>query len=256
MTDQRPKTLSGKTAIVTGAGRGIGAGIAEALLEAGASVIAVDVDPDTVSATATRLSAIGSCIYKVCDVADRPAVDSVVNSAVEAFGSIDVLVNDAQAVRPDVPLAELTTEDFELTLNSGLWGTFNFMQSCYPHMVGRAAAVINFASSSGTHGQAGLGAYAATKEAIRGLSRVAAIEWGKDGITVNVICPAHLSPASKQWAQANPDLYQAILSRRAISRDGDPVEDIGSTVVFLSGDGARFITGETLMVNGGGTMRP
>jgi NAD(P)-dependent dehydrogenase (short-subunit alcohol dehydrogenase family) len=130
------------------------------------------------------------------------------------------------------------------------------MQACHPYLVDHGGAVINFASSAGLLGQAGLAAYAAAKEAIRGLSRVAAREWGPAGITANVICPAAMSPAGQAWADANPELYQGILRQRAVPRDGDTVTDIGATVVFLAGPGAVFITGETITVNGGYPLRP
>jgi NAD(P)-dependent dehydrogenase (short-subunit alcohol dehydrogenase family) len=252
----RDRSLDGKTAIVTGAGRGIGAGVAEALLSAGAKVMLVDRDPETLEATARRLTDHGAVDSVVCDVADRRQVDDAVRRTVAAFGTIDVLVNNAQALRPDVPLVETTEADLQLALGSGLWGTFHMMQACHPHLARRGGAIINFGSSAGIGGHAGLASYAATKEAIRGLSRVAAREWGPSGITVNVVCPSTLSPAGKAWADAHPDLYEGFLRHRAIPRDGDAVTDVGAMVVFVAGPGATFVSGETMMVNGGYGMRP
>ncbi|HEX4432717.1 MAG TPA: SDR family NAD(P)-dependent oxidoreductase [Frankiaceae bacterium] len=249
-------SLSGKSAIVTGAGRGIGAGVAEALLSAGAAVMLLDLDQATLETTADRLSAIGTTRKAICDVSRRPEVDDAVAQAAEAFGTIDIVVNNAQKTRAETPLIDTTEADLQITLDSGLWGTFHLMQACHPHLARRGGAIINFGSSAGLLGQAGLAAYAATKEAIRGLSRVAAREWGPSGITVNVICPAALSPAGKAWADANPESYQNILHERAIPRDGDTVTDIGATVVFLAGPGATFITGQTITVNGGYPLRP
>jgi NAD(P)-dependent dehydrogenase (short-subunit alcohol dehydrogenase family) len=249
--------LYGKVAIVTGGGRGIGQGIAIALAQAGAAVVVVDRDAANAASTAAEIQANGgTCVAKTCDVSDRSGASEVVSSVVAEFGHLDILVNNAQALRPMIPLAECTPDDLALTLDSGVWGTFHFMQLCYPHMAGHGGSIVNLGSSAGTHGQVGLGAYAAAKEAIRGLSRVAALEWGKVGITVNVICPAVITPAAQEWAEANPAEYQGFLSRRAVPRDGDAVGDIGAAVVFLAGPGATFITGETIMVNGGGTMRP
>jgi NAD(P)-dependent dehydrogenase (short-subunit alcohol dehydrogenase family) len=250
------RPLDGKAAIVTGAGRGIGAGVAEALLGAGASVVLVDRDPETLVATAQRLADLGGVDSVVCDVADRTQVDEAVRRTVQTFGTVDVLVNNAQALRPDVPLAETTDADLQLALGSGLWGTFHMMQACHPHLARRGGAIINFGSSAGIVGQAGLASYAATKEAIRGLTRVAAREWGAAGITVNVICPSTLTPPGKAWADANPEGYQSILRQRAVPRDGDAISDVGAMVVFLAGPGATFVTGETMMVNGGYGMRP
>lgn len=249
--------LSGKVAIVTGGGRGIGKGIATALAKAGAATVVVDRDGGNAEATAAGIRTDGDvAVAMACDVSDRSAVSKTVDLVVAEFGYLDVLVNNAQALRPMVPLAECTPDDLALTLESGLWGTFHFMQLCYPHMAGRGGCIVNLGSSAGTHGQIGLAPYAAAKEAIRALSRVAALEWGKDGITVNVICPSVMTPSAQVWAEANPIEYQGFLSRRAVPRDGDAVADIGATVVFLAGPGATFISGETIMVNGGGTMRP
>lgn len=249
--------LSGRVAIVTGGGRGIGKGIAIALAKAGAATVVVDRDAGNATSTAGGIQSNGgTSVAKACDVSDRSAVSAVIDSVVAEFGRVNILVNNAQALRPMVPLAECTSDDLALTLDSGVWGTFHFMQLCYPHMAGQGGCIVNLGSSAGTHGQIGLAPYAAAKEAIRGLSRVAALEWGKDGITVNVICPSVMTPSARTWAEANPTEYQGFLSRRAIPRDGDAVDDIGATVVFLAGPGATFITGETIMVNGGGSMRP
>jgi NAD(P)-dependent dehydrogenase (short-subunit alcohol dehydrogenase family) len=251
-----PAPLLGKGAIVTGAGQGIGAGVAEALLLAGASVMLVDRNPQSSGSTARRLGELGQVYSTICDVGDRSDAERAVSEAHTVLGTIDILVNNAQALRPEVALIATTDADLRLALDSGLWGTFNMMQLCYPHLARKGGSVINFASSAGIVGQAGMAAYAAAKEAIRGLSRVAAREWGPDGITVNVVCPATLSPAAKAWADEHPDLHQDILRQRAIPRDGDAVTDVGAAVVFLAGPGARFISGDTLMVNGGYGLRP
>jgi NAD(P)-dependent dehydrogenase (short-subunit alcohol dehydrogenase family) len=248
--------LTGRTAIVTGAARGIGTGVTQALLTAGAGVVMLDRDDASLRVSRQALDHLGEVAAAVCDVSDRAQVDQAIQATVDRFAGVDILVNNAQALRPDVPLAEVTASDFALALDSGLWGTFNMMQASYPHLSRHGGAVINFASSAGLLGQAGLAAYAAAKEAIRGLSRVAAREWGRVGITVNVICPAALSPSGKAWADMHPDLHEEIIRQRAVPRDGDPVADIGAAVVFLSGAGATFISGETITVNGGYPLRP
>jgi NAD(P)-dependent dehydrogenase (short-subunit alcohol dehydrogenase family) len=250
--------LGGKVAVVTGGGRGIGQGIAIALARAGSVAVVVDRDGDNAEATAAAIRADGgNATAMTCDVSDRSAVSQVVSAVVEEFGHLDILVNNAQALRPMIPLAECVPDDLALTLDTGVWGAFHFMQLCYPHMAEQGAGcIVNLGSSAGTHGQIGLGPYAAAKEAIRGLSRVAALEWGKDGITVNVLCPSVMTPSARKWAEANPIEYKGFLTRRAVPRDGNAVEDIGATVVFLASSGATFISGETIMVNGGGSMRP
>jgi NAD(P)-dependent dehydrogenase (short-subunit alcohol dehydrogenase family) len=250
--------LDRRVALVTGSGRGIGAGIATALARAGASVAVVDRDRDSAASSAAAIVHEGGTAFPLaCDVSDPTQVAATIAAVVDRFGSLSVLVNNAQALRAEVKLVDHTIEDVELAMNSGFWGTFHCMQAAFPHLRNDGdGRVVNLGSSAGTHGMAGLGAYAATKEAIRGLSRVAAREWGEFGITVNVICPSSASPAMLAWANDHPDLYESALAQRPIRRDGDPVQDIGPLVVFLAGHDSGFVTGETIMVNGGSALRP
>jgi NAD(P)-dependent dehydrogenase (short-subunit alcohol dehydrogenase family) len=232
--------------------------LALALSGSGASVAVVDWDATTATETASLVRARGgrSEVF-VCDVSDREQVSDMVASVVARFGSLGVLVNNAQALRPEVRLVEHSVDDVALALNSGFWGTFHCMQAAFPHLRDFGdGRVVNLGSSAGTQGQAGLAAYAATKEAIRGLSRVAAREWGEFGITVNVVCPSAASPAMLRWAEEHPDLHAEVLAKRPIRRDGDAEVDIGPVVVFLAGPGSGFVTGETIMTNGGGALRP
>ncbi len=170
---------------------------------------------------------------------------------------IDILVNNAQALRAEVAFEDHTDADFELAVRSGLWGTFHTMRAVFPAMRDQGGGrIVNLASSAGTHGRPGLAAYAAAKEGIRGLTKVAANEWGRHQICVNVICPSAGSPGAMAWAAEHPDLFEASLSAIPLGRLGDPVTDIGAAVVFLAGPGGSFITGQTLMVNGGATIMP
>ena len=138
----------------------------------------------------------------VCAGTDNEAtVQNVVNQAVDTFGGIQVLVNNAQASASGVPLAEHTTEQFDLALYSGLYAAFYYMKACYPYLAKSKGSVINFASGAGLFGNFGQCSYAAAKEGIRGLSRVAATEWGKDGINVNVICPLAWTAKLEQFQQ-------------------------------------------------------
>jgi NAD(P)-dependent dehydrogenase (short-subunit alcohol dehydrogenase family) len=174
-----------------------------------------------------------------------------VDEIVSEFGGINTLVNMAQRIVIDTDVVKLTDEDMRVSFESGPIATLRMMQLCYPHIKARGGgAIVNFASEAGTAGLPGQGAYAAAKEAIRGITKVAALEWGRDNIRVNAICPV-------AWPSANPDhpLFREAIARSPMGRIGDPETDIGSVIVFLAGPGG-FITGRTLHVDGGmGTWR-
>lgn len=250
--------LDGRVVLVTGAGRGIGEGIARACADAGAPVAVVDRDAESAAHTATQIrDAGGDAESYRCDVSDREQVRDTVEAVVERFGSLSALVNNAQALRAEVSFVDHTVDDLELAMNSGYWGTVNCMQAAFRHLRDSGAGrVVNLGSSAGTQGQRGLAGYAAAKEAIRGLSRVTAREWGEFGITVNVICPSAASPGMLVWAREHPDIHAKFLAERPVPRDGDAYTDVGPLVVFLAGTGSGFVTGETIMVNGGSALRP
>lgn len=207
--------LTGKTAIITGAGRAvlsdgscgsIGYGIATAFAKEGANLVITGRNVKKLEEAKNELEAkygirVLPVQADVCAGTDNEAtVQNVVNQAVDTFGGIQVLVNNAQASASGVPLAEHTTEQFDLALYSGLYATFYYMKACYPYLAKSKGSVINFASGAGLFGNFGQCAYAAAKEGIRGLSRVAATEWGKDGINVNVICRW---PGPPSWSSSS-----------------------------------------------------
>ena len=196
--------LKGKTAIITGAGYAalsdgkcgsIGYGIATAYAKEGANLVITGRNVEKLEKAKEELEKnygikVLTIQADISDGADNEAITKmVVEKTVEAFGGIDVLINNAQASASGVTLNEHTTEQFNLAMYSGLYATFYYMKACYPYLVKSKGSVINFASGAGLFGNYGQCAYAAAKEAIRGLSRVAATEWAKDGINVNVICP-------------------------------------------------------------------
>ena len=247
--------LDGKAAIVTGAGQGIGRGVALALAREGASVVLADVKEATCREAAAEVAGTGAQALAVaCDVGRREQVRAVVAAAARDFGTVDILVNAAQAMRNDVPLKDTTDEDMALALGSGLMGTFYFMQECFPYLKEHGGKIINFGSTAGLDGAPGWAAYAAAKEAIRALTRVACHEWARYRINANAICPLASNPHWERQAETNPEMVKRMLGAVPLRRFGDAERDIGRAVVFLASSDSDYITGQTLMVDGGQTM--
>lgn len=242
--------LQGKAAIVTGGARGVAKGVATAFVKTGARVLIVDREVGLGEATAAELSAFGEVAFMPVDLMDRAALPGVVEAAVERFGRLDTLVNAAQASQ-QLPLIETTAAAMELALGTGLWATFLLMQAAYPHLVASHGSVINFGSGAGIGGMPLQASYGAAKEAIRSLSKVAATEWGPAGVRINVICPFANSPGVEQWREHFPAAYAATIEKVPLRRIGDCETDIGAAAVFLASDAASYITGQTLMVDGG-----
>lgn len=242
--------LSGKAAIVTGGARGVAKGVAAAMVKAGASVLIVDREVELGEATAAELGAFGTIAFMPVDLMDRAALPGVVAEAVRRFGRLDVLVNAAQASR-QVPVMQTTTADVDLAMGTGFWATLLLMQAAHPHLLQSRGCVINFGSGAGMDGMPTQASYGAAKEAIRALSKTAATEWGPDGIRVNVICPFANSPGVELWKQHFPEAYAEAIGKVPLRRIGDCEADIGGAAVFLASDAAAYITGHTLMVDGG-----
>lgn len=245
--------LAGRTAIVTGAGQGLGRGIALVLAERGAAVVLNGRTPAKLEAVKAEIDAAGGrCVTAFGDIGVRADVVRVVETALAAFGGIDILINNAQASTPDVSVLGVTDENLELTFRSGALGTLFAMQACHPHLKARGGgSIVNFGSSTALAGDVGFAAYVMTKEAIRGLSRIAAKEWGPDGIRVNVICPAAMSPSAQAFAERSPARFARVVRGIPLGRFGDPVADVGRAVAALVSDDFSFLTGATLMLDGG-----
>ena len=252
------KRLEGKVAIITGGGKGIGYGIARAFAKEGANlVITGRTESRLVNAQQKLEEEFGiQVLPMVADGADEEAIANVVAKTVEKFGKINVLVNNAQVSKSGVMLADHTKEDFDLAIYSGLYATFFYMRACYPYLKESKGSVINFASGAGLFGKLGQSSYAAAKEGIRGMSRVAAAEWGPDGINVNVVCPLAMTESLAQWKEAYPDLFQKTIQGIPLGRFADPENDIGRVCAFLASDDAEFVTGETITLQGGSGLRP
>jgi NAD(P)-dependent dehydrogenase (short-subunit alcohol dehydrogenase family) len=244
--------LDAKVAIVTGGGRGVARGVALELAKAGADVAIVEIDPENAKKVALEIEDLGRrSVAVVCDVSRRDEVDRAVATTVTELGGLNILVNMAHYLKLgfDKPLIDITEEDFQNQLGAGLMGTFYFMQAAYPHLKG-GGKIINTASAAGIQGYARMAAYAAAKEGIRGLSRVAAREWGVDGINVNIVCPSMLTTPGMHNRKERG--MTTDYSTRPIPRPGRE-EDTARAVVFLASEMSDYITGETIVVDGGRT---
>ena len=263
--------LKGKTAIITGAGRSvlsdgrcgsIGYGIATAYAKKGANLVITGRNIkklEEAKEELERLYGIEVLILQadVNEGADNEAVvANVVEKTIEKFGRIDVLINTAQASASGVPIAEHTTDQFNLAMFSGLYATFYYMKACYPYLKEAKGTVINFASGAGLFGNYGQCSYAAAKEGIRGMSRVVATEWAKDKINVNVICPLAWTAQLERFEKEYPDAFKANVKMPPAGHYGDPETEIGSVCVHLASPDMKYLTGETLTLEGGMGLRP
>lgn len=247
-------SLQQKSVIVTGGAGGIGRGIVQHLLRQGASVLVVDiVEQEQGEAVLASLDGHERAAYLCQDIALPESAEIIVQAAVEQFGALHGLVNNAHASR-QAPILETTREMWELSLGTGLFATFNLMRAAWPELKRTRGSIVNFASGAGLKGQPTQATYAAAKEAIRGLSRVAANEWAADGIRVNLVSPIALTPGIEEWAKADPEQYQQVLTGIPLGRLGDPEHDIAPVVAFLLSDAAAYMTGQTLMADGGSIM--
>lgn len=263
--------LTGKTAIITGAGRAvlsdgrcgsIGYGIATAYAKEGANLVITGRNVkklEDAKEELERLYGIKVLIVQAdvnAGADNEEVVDNVVKQTIDTFGSIDVLINNAQASASGVPLAEHTTDQFNLALYSGLYAAFYYMKACYPHLAKAKGSVINFASGAGLFGNFGQCAYAAAKEGIRGLTRVAATEWAKDGINVNIVCPLAWTAQLEQFEKAYPDAFKENVKMPPAGHYGDAEQEIGRVCVQLASPDFKYMTGETLTLEGGMGLRP
>lgn len=247
-----------KVVLVTGGGKGIGLGIATAFAKEGYNVVITGRTQSTLEKTKKELED-NYDVEVLAIVADGGKEDQVKNAikeTIDTFGRLDALVNNAQASKSGLKLEEHTTEDFALAINSGLYGTFYFMREAFPYLKETQGSIINFASGAGLAGRAGQSSYAASKEGIRGMSRVAANEWGEYGINVNVVCPLVMTPQLEQWREDYPELYDQTIQSIPMKRFGDAEKDIGRVCVFLASDDASYMSGETIALQGGGALRP
>jgi hypothetical protein len=244
--------LDGKVVLVTGAGQGIGEGIALAAAAEGADVVAAGRTLEKVQRTASTVEERGVKALAVkCDVRHRDEVDACMAATMETFGRLDGLVNNAQMVALG-PVLDITEKDARRTWESGYLGSLWFMQAAYPALKSSRGSVVNLGTGSALRNDLpGFALYAGTKEMIRTLTRMAALEWGKDGIRVNACIPNGMSPGLEMWSEFAKEEFDAFVNSIPLGRVGRLEEDVGRAVAFLLSEDAAYVTGSTLMADGG-----
>lgn len=245
--------LKDKVAIITGSGAGIGKGMALAMAKEGAHIVMVEMNEEAGNETFKELTKYSPAHLIIKDVSIKESAQEVIDETLEKFGKIDILVNNVHVLKN--ALFEDTNQDlFDLSFGTGFYPTVHFMQAAFPELKKSKGKVINLASGAGIEGQATQTSYAAAKEAIRGITRVAAGEWGQYGINVNIISPIAHTPGIEQWKAFAPEQFEEMLNDIPMGRLGDAEKDIGRTAVFLASSDSDFITGQTIMVDGGAIM--
>ncbi|UKD57658.1 glucose 1-dehydrogenase [Amycolatopsis sp. FU40] len=242
--------LADKIFVVTGAGRGIGRAIAERAAAAGATVIAADLDQDAAEATADALG--GAAVGARADVGSRASVDTLIASVLDRFGRIDVLVNNAGWDKAG-PFVESDPDDWDRIVRVNLYGVLHTSRAVLPVMAEQGAgSVVNIASDAGRVGSSGEAVYSAAKGGIIAFTKTTARELARSGVRVNCVCPGPTdTPLLASFA--GEKLRSALVRAIPLGRVGVPA-DVANAVVFLAGDEAGFITGQTLSVSGGLTM--
>jgi gluconate 5-dehydrogenase len=243
--------LSGKVAIVTGTSRGLGQYLGRALARAGADLVITSRDPDTLKPFQDEIGSLGrKALALSLDVREYESIQAMVNAAIAHYGKIDILVNNAGCnVRK--PALDVTWDDWNLILNTNLRGTFFVSQAVARHMIPRKyGRVINIGSVTSVAGYAGLGPYGASRGGVKQLTMSLADDWGSHGITVNCLAPGWFKTAQNAVMYENKEWVNYLCDRIPLKRPGQP-QDLDGAVVFLASDASGYVTGQTLLVDGG-----
>ena len=250
-SDLSPFDLSGRTALVTGASRGLGQGMALGLARAGADVVAVASRAENAETTVAEIEALGRKAWAVgCDQSSPQAIRDAVAQAEDASGGVDILINNAGTIRR-APAAETTDEDWDAVIETNLNGVFRFAREAGKGMLSRGGGkIINIASLLSFQGGITVPAYAASKGGVAQLTKALANEWAPKGIQVNAIAPGYFATDNTAALQADEDRNAAILSRIPAGGWGRP-EDLAGAAIFLSSSAADYVSGHVLVVDGG-----
>jgi NAD(P)-dependent dehydrogenase (short-subunit alcohol dehydrogenase family) len=242
-----------RVAIVTGGGDGIGHAVVRRLARNGVSLVVTDIDVARGQAAADEVVAAGGAATFVRgDVARKDDVVAVVQAALDTFGHVDILVNNAWGGGSLSRVERKTDADLAHGLGVGFYGPFWAMQAAFESMKSRGwGRIVNLCSLNGVNAHMGTLEYNAAKEALRALTRTAAREWAQYGITANVICPGAKTAASRRVFAQNPELEVMADAANPMGRLGDPEHDIAPVAAFLASDDSRYLTGNTLFVDGG-----
>ena len=250
--------LRDRVAIVTGAGQGVGLGVARAFAAEGAKVVIANRTAEKGEAAAAGIerdfAAVGAAARFVkTDVSQKDSVVALVAATVEAYGRVDILVNNATPTEGGSQLESMSDEAMHDHLDVNYFGCFWAMQNVFPHMKANAwGRIISMCSLSGINAHRYLAMYNGSKEGVRALTRTAAVEWGRYGITANILCPFAATPAWQGFKKFDPDAARRIEHGNPIPHVGDSETEIGPVAVFLACEDSRYVTGNTIHVDGGG----
>lgn len=248
-------TLDGKVALVTGAGGGIGLATARAFAKAGASVIVADRDEEMIGKAVEELRAAGrSAIGVTCDVTDVAQVQAMIERAVSTYGRLDAAFNNAGVNSDAAEVLDTSDAEFERVMNVNLRGVWNCMKGELRQMMAQGSgAIVNCSSIGGLKGSRGRSAYSASKHAVIGLTRSAALDYADKGIRINAVCPGmvHNTPmAAFVTKNYDPEIVSRMVAQEPVGRFGEP-EEIAAAVVWLCSPAASFMVGHAMAVDGG-----
>ncbi|MGZ4120951.1 MAG: SDR family NAD(P)-dependent oxidoreductase [Actinomycetota bacterium] len=245
-------SLEGKSAIVTGASRGIGAAIATAMAEAGADVVLAARSTQDIETLAEKLRGLGRRAVPVTtDVTKTEDVEACVARAIKEFGQLDILVNNAGGTRFMAPVLDLRPEGWHKAIALNLDSIFTFCQAAGRFMVARGkGSVINISSAAGLRGSPGLAYYAAAKHGVIGLTKTLAMEWGDAGVRVNALCPGWVKTELNRPFWSDENVARTFVENQPIKRWGEP-EEVAAAAVWLASDSSSYVTGASIVIDGG-----